>query len=206
MKTKDMLEGQIYTRPEWEGQDLAVQVIDDVLYYVYSDKDAMRVGRQSGIHSHTNFHIVGAKKVKTMRTNKDVNFIGGQYKVVKVCYLDSPLSEYNFKVDVDTEVEKDNLLVVESTNGYGLVTVVEVLANNIDNAEEVNKATAWVVSKVDITRQEARKEATRQRAYIIKQLEERKKAVESVNMYALLAEADPEAKKLLADLKKIDLP
>jgi len=142
------------------------------------------------------------KKEKEM--SKDVNYVGGEYKVVGVKYVDSGLNKYYFKIDADIEVEEGTLLVVEAKNGYGIANVVEVVANSIENADAIARATAWVVDIIDTSRQDERKDATKKRKYIIQQLEERKKAMEAVSVYQALANVDEESAKLLEELKSLE--
>jgi len=147
----------------------------------------------------------GNLKGQDMNKNNNVNYIGGEYKVVTTEYYGDDFGgQYNFKIDVDTEVKEGDMMVVEAKSGLGIVRCLTVLKNCMENAKEVKKATAWVVQVLDLDRQKARKEATERRAYVIQQLEERKSQVEAINMYAMLAEVDPEAKKLLEELKTID--
>jgi len=138
------------------------------------------------------------KSKEEQMENNDVNYIGGEYKVAQVKYLDGGV--YNFKADIDLKLEEDTLVVVESKNGLGLAKVYQVYENSIDNAEQIKKATAWIVNIIDTSAQDQRKEATRQREYILQQLEEKKAQMEAVSVYALLAKTDPEANKLLEQL------
>ena len=164
------------------------------------------VKKDSTIRHHDNFEYCDqyGKKLKNQKENtmNNVNYIGGDYKIVKVKYLDSG-SYYNFKADIDMEIKDDDMVVVEGSNGYGLAKVSAIIDNNVDNAEAVSKAKAWVVSVVDTSMQDQRKEATRQRAYIIQQLDEKKSQMESISVYELLAKSDPSARKLLTELKSI---
>jgi len=56
---------------------------------------------------------------------------------------------------------------------------------------------------IDMTTHNARIDATKKREYIIQQLEEKKKALEAVSMYQLLADLYPEAKLLVEQLKTL---
>ena len=67
----------------------------------------------------------------------------------------------------------------------------------------LKKATAWIVNVVDTSAQDKRKEATRQREYIIQQLDEKKSQMEAISVYALLAKTDKEAAKLLEQLSTL---
>ena len=174
---------------------------------VYVSTHVRRVGKDSPIWAHTDFVYVDefGNKIKENEMRTDVNYIGGEYKIVVVDYdLAGPMiNTYNFKCDVDMEVSVDSLVVVESTKGVGIAKVLKVLENNVDNADAVAKATAWVVDVIDTTMQEKRKEATSQRKYILQQLDEKQAQLEAVSVYEMLAKVDPDAKKLLDQLKEL---
>lgn len=162
-----------------------------------------------GMPSKVDQHILDRTTIIEVQSNStkenimesNVNYIGGEYKVAKVRYFDG--GTYNFKADVDLELNENTLVVVESKNGLGLARVVSVYENCIGNAAEIKKATAWIVDVVDMTSQDKRKEATRQREYIIQQLDEKKAQMEAISVYALLAKTDPEANKLLEQLASL---
>lgn len=140
--------------------------------------------------------------IKEDKMSRDVNYIGGEYKVVEVNYQGSNINYY-LKIDVDVEVKVGDLVCTESSQGLVIATVKTVLDNSIGNAPFVQRAKAWVVCVIDYSRQQARKEATEKRDYILKQLEEKRQQMEVVNMYALLAKMDPEAERLLTELKSL---
>ena len=133
----------------------------------------------------------------------NVNFVGGEYNVVKVRLYNGNQSTYNFKIAADIPVEESMMVVVHSAKGYALAKVVTAYQNNFENALEVNKATAWVVNTVDNTDHANRIKATEKREYLLKQLEERKNAMEATAVYEALGSIDPVAKKLLQQLKKL---
>lgn len=160
------------------------------------------ISKNSTVFYRTDFKYINEEKEMTT-----VNYIGGEYNIAEVTYdLSSSmpvLNTYYFKVDKDLILKENDLVVVESSKGLSIVRVVATYNNNIHNADKVKKATAWVVDKIDYSRQQSRKEATEKRAYILQQLEEKKEQMETIKMYALLAEMDPEAKKLVDELKTL---
>lgn len=135
---------------------------------------------------------------------ENVNYIGGEYNVVAVEYINDRGNKWFFKADVSLNLGTNDLVVVESRNGYGICKVISKFENNLENAAIVNKATAWVVDKVDTTNQDKRKEATKRREYLVKQLEEKKQQFQVTQMYELMAKVDPEAAKLLDELKLLN--
>jgi len=167
------------------------------------------VKSDSSVWEHNDFeycdrqgNIKEVKKGKIMNKVKDVNYIGGEYKVVKVHYLNEKTT-YNFKIDAALTVNPGDIVVVESTRGLGLCEVEEVYDNVIANADEIKVATAWVVNIVDMTAHKQRQDATAKRGYILQQLEEKKKQLEAISVYQLIADIDPEAKKLVDELKAL---
>lgn len=135
---------------------------------------------------------------------ENVNYIGGEYNVVAVEYINDRGNKWFFKADVSLNLDTYDLVVVESRNGYGICKVISKFENNLENAAIVNKATAWVVDKIDTTNQDKRKEATKRREYLVKQLEEKKQQFQVIQMYELMAKSDPEAAKLLDELKLLN--
>ena len=76
-------------------------------------------------------------KIQENDMENNVNYIGGEYKIAKVRYINGG-GVYNFKADIDLPLEEGTLVVVEARNGLGLAEVIGVLENCIDNAEESN--------------------------------------------------------------------
>lgn len=62
--------------------------------------------------------------------------------VVTVAYQESPGRRYDFLTDIPG-LTRGDLVVVKAATGYGLTKV-------IDTKEQSNKATAWVVDRVDV--------------------------------------------------------
>lgn len=142
----------------------------------------------------------------------NVNYLGTNYEVVEVTfdvndYYKDRNTETTYSFKTDLKINKGDLLVVESSNGYGLC---KALSDSIEKSlkpEAVrlfNKSKAWVIDKVDMTSHLLRKEATERRKLILTQLEERKEAMEERIMFEMLAQKDPTAKKLLEELNNID--
>jgi len=111
---------------------------------------------------------------------------------------------YNYKVDEALKVKVDDIVVVASSNGLGLAKVFKVLDNNFNNAKAVNQASAWVVDVVDMNAHSLRIKLSEKREYLINQLKEKQNAVVEKEAMRFLGDKDPEAKKLLAELDKID--
>ena len=83
----------------------------------------------------------------------NVNYVGGEYKLVVVSYdlsNDIKFNEYVFKCDLDLDVSVGDLLVAESTKGLGIVRVLSIKDNTIENSKLALKATAWIVDKINM--------------------------------------------------------
>ena len=153
---------------------------------------------------------VNKKKAKDRQmTKRNVDYIGAGYMVVTVTYelntSDPLIQEYSFKTTLNL-VEGD-MVAVESSSGYGLCRVTKASVHkSLDKAivDRFNQAKAWVIDKIDMLQHEKRREATERKKFIMKELEERKAAVEEKAIYKMLAETDPEAAKLLVELEKMD--
>ena len=137
--------------------------------------------------------------------SRDVNYFGVNYKFVGVTHNVNDVSlnstEYIYKCDNKLDVQKDDIICVENKNGFILGKVLNVYEDTIHNAKLSKVATAWVVDRVDITAQAARRVATERRAYVLNKLKEKQEQVETIKMYEYLAAVDPEAKVLLEELK-----
>lgn len=190
-----------YRRRKWD-KTLAFRWNDTHGYYAYIDRQSGEFKKayhsyNEGKPSRVGSHILEYNDI-IKENNMDVNYIGGEYKVVKV-------GEYYCKIDIAIEVYEHDYVIIElQPNRYNIAQVDEVLLNNIDNANLISKAQSWVVDIVDMTAQEGRKTNTVQREYILKQLEEKRKAMEIISMYEALAKTDSKVAKLLNELKEID--
>ena len=147
----------------------------------------------------------GKLKEEEFAMSRDVNYFGVNYKFVGVTHNVNDVSlnstEYTYKCDNKLDVQKEDIICVENKNGFILGKVVNVYEDTIHNANLSKVATAWVVDRVDITAQAARRVATERRAYVLNKLKEKQEQVETIKMYEYLAAVDPEAKVLLEELK-----
>ena len=147
----------------------------------------------------------GKLKEKEFAMSRDVNYFGVNYKFVGVTHNVNDVSlnstEYIYKCDNKLDVQKEDIVCVENKNGFILGKVVNVYEDTIHNANLSKVATAWVVDRIDITAQAARRVATERRAYVLNKLKEKQEQVETIKMYDYLAAVDPEAKVLLEELK-----
>ena len=134
------------------------------------------------------------------------NYIGGNYYYVGVRHdvnsKDFMANPYIYKCDISNgttpDVQVGDMVVVENSKGYNLGVVTDVYTDSFQNAAIAKQATAWVVDKIDMARHLKKVEATVRRDYLLTKLNERQE-----QMYTLLAQVDPEAKKLLEELTEL---
>ena len=161
--------------------------------------------------------IIGVEKA-SVETNsgekmkRNVDYIGTDYAVVGLTYRTDDVTNmdlddaYYFKTSVINLVVND-MVVVEDTNGYKLMKVTQPpLAKTLESKtiKKFNKATAWVVDKVDMAIHQHRIDSTDRKEFILKQLEEKKAQMEEVAIYKMLADQDADAALLLAELTTLE--
>lgn len=206
---------EYYYMPSWVS-GLCVGIYnDELVYYKNGRRTHMPAGHLAStpigaFRLYTGEHMQNALNKddinKELNMN-NVNYVGGDYKIVAVIYelkdINLGVEPYYFKADIDLEVRVDDLVVVESSRGYGLTKVVSVYEDNMANKDKSKQATAWVVDKVDLTKHLQKKETTERLEYIKNKLDERSKQVEAIKVYELLASVDPEAKLLIDEMKSL---
>lgn len=101
--------------------------------------------------------------------------------------------QYFFKIDLD-EVMSGDLVVVDTANGYQVVKVL--------GFQDLNKlATKWVVSKVDLESHQIRLEKEKKVELLKQKMEKRRKQIEEIQIYRMMAQEDTEMAKLLKELE-----
>ena len=104
--------------------------------------------------------------------------------------------EYNFKCDVP-DIKVGDMVVVESSNGLSVAKVTKI------DPENTYSATKWVVSKVYMEEYTARVEKEKKLAEVKKRLNAKKKELQDIAIYEMLAEKDPEFREILAEYKSL---
>ena len=115
--------------------------------------------------------------------------------------------EYAYFIDSSLELEKNDVVVVETINSgtpqLKIVKVVSVLENNLENAHIINKANKYIVDKIDLTNHLNRKEKADRLKFIKKKLAEHKEKAEEVAIFEMMAKTNPEAAALLDEMKEL---
>ena len=194
--------GKYYKKPHWKEHLFQVDILGKG-YYVptWTKVSSTVLSSNELVECDKNGKILEEE----FAVSRDVNYFGVNYKFVGVTHNVNDVSlnstEYIYKCDNKLDVQKEDIICVENKNGFILGKVVNVYEDTIHNANLSKVATAWVVDRIDITAQAARRVATERRAYVLNKLKEKQEQVETIKMYEYLAAVDPEAKVLLEELK-----
>lgn len=128
----------------------------------------------------------------------------GNYRetVDKLSDIEKELDAYSFRNEI-ADLKEGDFVVVQSKNGLGIGLVTRLLDNTFENSGYANKATAYTVDKVDVTSLIAREEAKARRVWLERELKRKKAEMEDVLIFKVLADSDPEAAKMLEELKQL---
>ena len=103
---------------------------------------------------------------------------------------------YLYKSYIDVNV--GDIVVVETRDTYSIATVVSVGGDS-------NKATKYVVSKLDIKTHEEKKEKVEKQNRILEELDKRVLEINKLEMYERFAEYDNTVKNLLETVKCLSI-
>lgn len=104
--------------------------------------------------------------------------------------------QYEFKTDLD--LKKGDLVVCDTSIGYSVGEVINLLE------EITNKATKWLVCKVDLENHKARLVKEAKLKDLKAKMEKRRKQLQDIQVYELLAKDDPEMASLLVEFQQIN--
>jgi hypothetical protein len=122
-------------------------------------------------------------------------------KYVKVKFDSNEFGkEYVFKNDIDG-LAVGNKVVVDTQYGLSVATVRDLM----DVAPDGIKATKFVVQVIDMKAHEERLHRERNLNEVKKKMEKRRKELEEINLYAILAKEDTEMARLLTDYQTLNI-
>jgi hypothetical protein len=107
--------------------------------------------------------------------------------------------KYNYFTDDATIVIGDKVVVDSPYGGYVVVDVLDTRDKLYDD-----RASKWIVCKVDDRAYRARLEASKRRAAILKVLENKAKRIEESQKFRYLASVDQDAAALLTELDELE--
>lgn len=120
-------------------------------------------------------------------------------KFLSVNFPTSPFKSYQFLTDIEG-LQQGDQVVVDTKNGFVIAEV--------EGYEEQNPAIKitdfkWVVQKVDLTAHQERIEKQRRVNAIKRKMESRRKDLEEIQLFALLAKDDPSMKELFDEFVEL---
>lgn len=118
-------------------------------------------------------------------------------KYVEVKYNTS-YNTYEFMTDL--EIAKGDTVVCDSSNGFQVAKVLKVSDEPI-NHRKVHK---WIVDKVNVEAHNERMSKEKKLKELRQKMEQRRKKIETIQVYRLLAQEDEEMASLLKELEGLD--
>lgn len=112
-------------------------------------------------------------------------------KKIAVVEFESGYKSYEFKTDIE-DLHVGDYVVVDTSSGINVARVVEI-------KDYSNKATKWVIQKLDMTKHQERLEKEKKLKEIQAKMEARRKQLQELEIYRLLAKEDAEMAKLLEE-------
>ncbi|HLO11520.1 MAG TPA: hypothetical protein VK190_04625 [Pseudoneobacillus sp.] len=110
---------------------------------------------------------------------------------------------YNFLTDTDKLVTGEKV-VVDTVNGLTIAEVVGYSPSDQEFGETFgNKLAKWVIQKIDLTAHEERLANAKRIEELKKKMEIRRKKAAELEIYEILAKADPEMALLLKEFKNL---
>ncbi|HDR3499677.1 TPA: hypothetical protein QCN48_005142 [Bacillus toyonensis] len=118
-------------------------------------------------------------------------------KFVEVTFDNNAYSKkYVFKNDIEGLAVGDKV-VVETANGFSVATI-----NNFLETSKIG--TKFVVQKIDVEAHNTRLEKEKKLATVKAKMEERRKKLQEIEIYKILAKEDSEMATLLAEMEKLN--
>lgn len=116
-------------------------------------------------------------------------------------------TKYNYAVPFGLSLQiGDYVIIGNETDELHIAKVVEIIADNLKNMEEINKATKFIYGKVDISAISKQVVSAERAEYLKNKIDELKKTFEERKMLEIMAQNDPEAAKLIEEYKQLTLP
>lgn len=125
----------------------------------------------------------------------------GRYMVAMVKFLQgmNTTKEYAF-ASFEPELEVGDIVVCDTSNGYGIAKVSRMIEQDDYVGTSVTKE---IVCKIDMAAFEKRKAERTQRANLIKKMDKVAKENQNMHLYQMIAETNPEMRKLLEEFNNI---
>ncbi|PHE70544.1 hypothetical protein [Bacillus wiedmannii] len=119
-------------------------------------------------------------------------------KIIAVQFIGTPFKSYNFLTDME-DLKKGEKVVVDTVNGLAIAEVEKYVEYPTGKVP----ASKWIVQKIDTTSHEKRLENERLMNGLKLKMESRRKQLEEIQIYQLLAKEDPEMKAILEEYNSL---
>lgn len=120
-------------------------------------------------------------------------------KIVTVKFNPPHSQGYAYMTDIEGVEVGDTLVVDSSNGGFNCVTVVSVE----ETVEGVEKATKWIVSKVDVAGYRERLAKIEKRKLLLAKLKKMQAEALEADQFATLIKLNPDAAALVEELKNL---
>lgn len=117
-------------------------------------------------------------------------------RTISVEFPGNGRKSYDFISD-DESIKDGDTVVCDTRNGLTVGKVVCTLKGTSPQAEK------WIVDTVDLTSFEKRKQQAAKAAELLNAMEQRRKGLEQIAVYKMMAEQDPEMKKMYTEYAEI---
>lgn len=169
--------------PCWYDAKYVEVRLDNGTTHSYNEKSLILVNEQNNINKGDNNMLIGNYRVAI------VNFLHGT----------NTIKGYAFAL-FDTDVNVDDLVLCDTSCGYSVAKVVEIVPKS--EYEGVN-VTKEIVCKVDFTNFETRKENRAKAAKLKVDMDKKIKEMQELAVFEMMAEKNPELKEMLKAYKEL---
>lgn len=141
------------------------------------------------------------KNIYLERTGKNMA-VKGNYDVAIVKFIQgmNTTKEYAFAL-FDKDVQKDDFVLCDTANGYGVAKVVDIKSQVDYNGVLITKE---IICKVDFTAYNQRVENRKRKESLKKRMDNMLAANQELVLYKALAEVNPEMKALLEEYQGLE--
>ncbi len=125
----------------------------------------------------------------------------GNYNVAMVKFLQgtNTVKGYAFAL-FDNNIRVDDFVLCDTSNGYGVAKVTEIIPQDIYEGASVTKE---IICNVDFTDFEQRQENRKQAKKLKAEMDKKIKTLQELTLYEMMAEKCPELKDMLDTYKKL---
>ena len=120
-------------------------------------------------------------------------------QTVFVRFNENPLN-YSFKAT--DNIKKGDLVVVDTRYGF---RIGEIVYDHVEGKEFIDKATKWIVQKIDVEQWKENKHKEERRQELLEKMEERKNILLTEQLLKKLSEQDSVMKELYDEFNSLSI-